>query len=243
MTQKLPALGDFAEFDFALPPGPRRDQTPPGTHGHRARLRERLLRVGPEALADHEMLEMILFTALPWRDTKPMALALIKRFGSYSNALRAPLADLLAIEEIGEAGAVALKLVQTASARLAQTERRYRPLLHNWDRLIEYLTSMLAHERIEQQRVLYLDPRNRLIADEGASMADPHALVMRALEQGATAMISVHNDPAGEPTPSDIEIDMTRTLKRAAASYAIVLHDHVIIGHGTWISLKRLGLL
>ncbi len=243
MTQKLPALGDFAEFDFALTAEPRRQPTPAGTHGHRARLRERLLRVGPEALNDDDVLEMILFTALPWRDTKPMTRALIKRFGSSSNALAAPLADLLAIDDIGELGAVALKLVQTAAARLVQTERRYRPLLHNWDRLIEYLTSMLAHERIEQRRALYLDPRNRLIADEGVSMADPHALVMRALEHRATAMISVHNDPDGPPRPSAIEIDITRTLKQAAASYAIVLHDHVIIGNGTWISLKRLGLL
>jgi DNA repair protein RadC len=243
MTQKLPASGDHAKFNFALKAESRRDQTPPGTHGYRARLRERLLRAGPDGLADHEVLEMILFTALPWRDTKPMALALIKRFGSYSSAIAASLADLLAIDEIDETGAVALKLVQTAATRLVQTERRYRPLLHNWDRLIEYLTSTLAPERVEHRRVLYLDSRNRLIADEGASMADPHALVMRALEQGATAMISVHNDPTREPTPSDIEIDITRRLKRAAASYAVVLHDHVIIGNGSWISLKRLGLL
>ncbi|HQT88275.1 MAG TPA: DNA repair protein RadC [Acidiphilium sp.] len=250
MTQNTHSWHDYAEFDFALTAEPRVDKTPPGASGHRARLRERLLCAGPEALADHEVLEMILFTALPRRDTKPIALALIKRFGSYSNAIAAPLADLLAIEGVGDAGAAALKLVQAAATRLVQAERRYRPLLHNWDRLIEYLTSVLAHQRIEHRRVLYLDPRNRLIADEGESRAamdpiniDPHALVMRAIAKKATAIISVHHHPAGDPTPSATDIEMTRALKLAAATYAIVLHDHVIIGNGTWVSLKRLGLL
>lgn len=193
---------------------------------------------------------MVLFLALPRRDTKPIARALIARFGSYALAIAAPLPELLKVEGLGEAGAAALKIVQAASLRLIRAEVLYRPVLSNWDRLIEYLTAVLGREKTEQVRVLYLDNRNRLIADEVESRGTvnhtpiyPRELVKRALEFHATAIILVHNHPSGDPSPSQEDIAMTQEIKQAAHALAIVLHDHVIIGNGKWVSLKRLGLL
>ncbi|WP_408863277.1 DNA repair protein RadC [Acidiphilium acidophilum] len=213
-------------------------------------MRTRLLKAGPESLADHEVLEMMLFLALPRRDTKPIARALVTRFGSYAQAIAAPVAELLTVEGLGESGAAALKIVQAAALRLVKAEVIYRPVLNHWDRLIEYLTAVLARERIEQTRVLFLDHRNRLIADEVQSSGTvnhtpvyPRELVKRALEHHATAIILVHNHPSGDPTPSQEDIAMTREIKQAASTLSIVLHDHVIIGNGKWVSLKRLGLL
>jgi len=221
-----------------------------GAEGHRSRLRARLLKAGPDSLADHEVLEMMLFLALPRRDTKPIARALVARFGSYAQAIAAPVAELLTIEGLGESGAAALKIVQAAALRLVKSEVIYRPVLNHWDRLIEYLTAVLSRERIEQTRVLFLDHRNRLIADEVQSSGTvnhtpvyPRELVKRALEHHATAIILVHNHPSGDPTPSQEDIAMTREIKQAASTLSIVLHDHVIIGNGKWVSLKRLGLL
>jgi len=221
-----------------------------GAEGHRSRLRARLLKAGPDSLADHEVLEMMLFLALPRRDTKPIARALVARFGSYAQAIAAPVAELLTIEGLGESGAAALKIVQAAALRLVKAEVIYRPVLSHWDRLIEYLTAVLSRERIEQTRVLFLDHRNRLIADEVQSSGTvnhtpvyPRELVKRALEHHATAIILVHNHPSGDPTPSQEDIAMTREIKQAASTLSIVLHDHVIIGNGKWVSLKRLGLL
>ncbi len=193
---------------------------------------------------------MVLFLALPRRDTKPIARDLVSRFGSYAQAIAAPVPALLAVEGLGEAGTAALKIVQAAALRLVKAEVIYRPVLNHWDRLIEYLTAVLARERVEQARVLYLDNRNRLIADEVQSQGTinhtsiyPRELVKRALDHHATAFILVHNHPSGDPTPSQEDIAMTREIKQAAMTLSIVLHDHVIIGNGKWVSLKRLGLL
>lgn len=241
------------EIQLDLGTEPAIEPRPPEVHGaegHRARLRTRLLKAGPESLADHEVLEMMLFLALPRRDTKPIARALVTRFGSYAQAIAAPVAELLTVEGLGESGAAALKIVQAAALRLIKAEVIYRPVLNHWDRLIEYLTAVLARERIEQTRVLFLDHRNRLIADEVQSSGTvnhtpvyPRELVKRALEHHATAIILVHNHPSGDPTPSQEDIAMTREIKQAASTLSIVLHDHVIIGNGKWVSLKRLGLL
>ncbi|MBW4036422.1 MAG: DNA repair protein RadC [Proteobacteria bacterium] len=235
---------------FAAPADECETSDAHGAAGHRARLRARLLKAGPDSLADHEVLEMMLFLALPRRDTKPIARALVARFGSYAQAIAAPVADLLAVEGLGESGAAALKIVQAAALRLVKAEVIYRPILNHWDRLIEYLTAVLARERVEQARVLFLDHRNRLIADEVQSQGTinhtpiyPRELVKRALEHHATAIILVHNHPSGDPTPSQTDIAMTREIKQAATTLSIVLHDHVIIGNGKWVSLKRLGLL
>jgi DNA repair protein RadC len=223
---------------------------PLSAEGHRARLRSRLLDAGPDALADHEMLELVLFLALPRRDTKPIARELISRFGSFAGAIAAPLRDLRCVEGLGEAGAAALKTIQAAALRLARAEVMEQPVLSNWDRLMAYLTAVLAREKVEQFRLLFLDARNRLLADEAQAHGTvnhtpvyPREVVKRALDLHATAIILVHNHPSGDPTPSRADIDMTREIKTAAEALGIVLHDHVIIGNGRWLSFRREGLL
>ncbi len=218
--------------------------------GHRARLRARLLAAGANAVADHELIEMVLFLGLPRRDTKPIARDLISRFGSFAAAISAPVPDLLGVEGLGEAGVAALKTVQAAAQRLAKAEVLYRPVLSNWDRLMEYLQSVLAREKIEQFRILFLDNRNRLLADEAQARGTvnhtpvyPREVVKRALELHATAIILVHNHPSGDPSPSDEDIAMTKEIKKAASALSIVLHDHVIVGNGQWLSFRRTGLL
>jgi DNA repair protein RadC len=222
----------------------------PGHLGHRARMREKLLGAGPEALLDHELLEMVLFLALPRRDTKPIARALLARFGSFANAIAAPLHELREVEGLGEAGAAALRTVQAAALRLARAEVMDQPVLNNWDRLLSYLTVALTRERVEQFRVLFLDTRNRLIADEAQARGSvnhtpvyPREVVKRALELQATALILVHNHPSGDPTPSRADLEMTQEIKAAAGSLGIVLHDHLVVGNGRHLSFRREGLL
>jgi DNA repair protein RadC len=224
--------------------------SPPGHLGHRARMREKLLRAGPDALLDHELLEMVLFLALPRRDTKPIARQLLARFGSFANVIAAPLRDLLEIEGLGEAGAAALRTIQAAAIRLARSEVMHRPVLNNWDKLLAYLSAALARERVEQFRVLFLDTKNRLIADEAQARGTvnhtpvyPREVVRRALELQATALILVHNHPSGDPSPSRADIEMTQEIKAAAESLGIVLHDHLIVGNGRHLSFRREGLL
>jgi DNA repair protein RadC len=220
------------------------------TSGHRARLRSRLLTAGDIALADHELIEMVLFLAVPRRDTKPVARALIGRFGSFAAAISASPTQLIEVPGLGDAGVAALKTVQAAAQRLTRSEVLYRPILSNWERLMEYLQSILAHEKIEQFRILFLDNRNRLLADEKQSQGTvnhtpvyPREVVKRALELHATAIILVHNHPSGDPSPSTEDIAMTKEIKRAATALSIVLHDHVIIGNGQWLSFRKTGLL
>ncbi|MBV8096976.1 MAG: DNA repair protein RadC [Acetobacteraceae bacterium] len=229
---------------------PETPGAPASTEGHRARMRQRLLTAGPDSIADHEMLEMVLFLALPRRDTKGIARALLDRFGSFGRVIAAPLQDLRAVEGIGEAGISALKIVQAAAVRLARAEVMNRPVLNNWDRLIDYLNTALARERVEQFRVLFLDNRNRVVADEAQARGTvnhtpvyPREVMKRALELHATAIILVHNHPSGDPTPSREDVEMTREIKRAAQALSIVLHDHVIVGNGRWVSFRREGLL
>ncbi len=221
-----------------------------GAEGHRSRMRQRLLTAGPTALADYELLEMALFTALPRRDTKPIAKALLKHFGSFAGAIAAPVNALLAVEGMGEAGAAALKLVHAAALRLSRAEVIDRPILNNWDRLMEYLNAVLAREQVEQFRVLFLDTRNRLLADEAQARGTvnhtpvyPREVVKRALELQATALILVHNHPSGDPSPSREDIEMTQEVKRATSALSIVLHDHIIVGNGKWFSFRREQIL
>lgn len=218
--------------------------------GHRARLRARFLSAGPDALADHELIEMTLFMALPRRDTKPIARALLERFGSYANVVSAPVSDLIAVDGLSEAGASALKLVQAAAQRLARAEVLHRPVLDNWERLMSYLQVVLGREKTEQFRVLYLDNRNRLLADVPQSKGTvnhtpvyPREVIKRALELHAVALIVVHNHPSGDPSPSEQDVTMTKAIKRAANALSIVLHDHIIVGNGEWLSFRKMGLL
>jgi DNA repair protein RadC len=217
---------------------------------HRARMRHRLLTGGPEALADHELLEMALFLALPRRDTKPVAYSLLTRFGSFANTIAAPAREITAVDGMGEASAAALKLVQAAAVRLARAEVAGGPVLSNWDALMAYLNAVMARERIEQVRILYLDSRNRLLADEAQARGTvnhtpvyPREVVRRALELQATALILTHNHPSGDPTPSADDIAMTRAIVAAARTLSITVHDHVIVGNGRWLSFRKEGLL
>lgn len=244
-----PVLG-FQPDPPAAPAAGAEHAPPPGHLGHRARMRAKLVTAGPDALLDHELLEMVLFLALPRRDTKPLARALIARFGSYAAAIAAPPVELREVEGLGEAGLAALKTVHGAALRLARAEVKELPVLNSWDRLLDYLTAVLARERIEQFRVLFLDTRNRLIADEAQARGTvnhtpvyPREVVKRALELQATALILVHNHPSGDPTPSRADIEMTAEVKAAATVLGIALHDHLIIGNGRHVSMRREGLL
>jgi DNA repair protein RadC len=212
-------------------------------------LRERLLTAGPDALADHEMLEIVLF-ALPRRDTKSLARVLMTQFGSFARVIAAPMQELVAVDGLGRAGAAALKSVQAAALRLMRAEVIDQPVLANWDRLMTYLNAELSRERVEQFRVLFLDNRNRLLADEAQQRGTvnhtpvyPREVAKRALELHATALILVHNHPSGDPTPSAEDIAMTREIRAATAALSIVLHDHVVVGNGRWLSFRTEGLL
>jgi DNA repair protein RadC len=232
------------------PPSPHAAFPSTGPHGHRSRMRDKLLNRGPDALADYELLEMLLFYAMPKGDTKPLAKALINRFGSFAAVLAAPPKDLFAFAGLAEFGVSALKLVQASALRLAKAELTERPILNNWDRLTDYLNAVLGRERIEQFRVLFLDSKNRLLADEllGRGTVNhtpvyPREILKRALELHAMAIILVHNHPSGDPSPSDDDIDVTREIKAAANMLQIALHDHVIVGNGRCFSLRSNGLM
>ncbi len=221
-----------------------------GPHGHRSRMRDKLLGVGPDALADYELLEMLLFFAIQRGDTKPLAKAVINRFGSFAAVLSAPLRELWGTPGLGEHSIAAIKLVQASAVRLARAEVMDRPVLGNWDMLMDYLNAVLARERVEQFRVLFLDNRNRLLADEAQARGTvnhtpvyPREVVRRALELHATALILVHNHPSGDPTPSREDLGMTQQVRAAAEVLSIVLHDHVIVGNGRWLSFRQEGLL
>jgi DNA repair protein RadC len=248
-TTKPPGLAETADLLASLG-APASEPAVLGADGHRARMRTRLLTAGPEALADHEMLEMVLFLALPRRDTKPIARALLDQFGGFGAVIAAPLADLVKIEGIGEAGAAALKIVQAAALRLLQGAVRDQPVLNNWDRLMDYLLARLAHEKTEQFRVLFLDNRNRLLGDEVLGQGTvnhapvyPREVIRRALELHAVCLILTHNHPSGDPTPSREDLAMTREIRRAAEALRIEVHDHVIIAGSRWLSLRQEGLL
>jgi DNA repair protein RadC len=213
-------------------------------------MRRKLLAAGPDALLDHELLEMVLFLAIPRQDTKPLAKALIARFGSFAAAISAPVEDLRRVEGVGEAVIAALKTVQGAALRLMRAEVQDRPVLTNWQRLVDYLSATLSRERIEQFRVLFLDAKNRLIADEAQARGTvnhtpvyPREVAKRCLELQATAIILVHNHPSGDPTPSRADIEMTAEIRAAVGVLGVVVHDHLIVGNGRHFSFRREGLL
>ena len=232
-----------------VPPDPT-PGAPMSAEGHRVRMRARLLQAGPDSVADHELLEMMLFLALPRRDTKPIARALLTRFGTFANAVSAPVPDLRRIEGLGDAGIAALKTIQAAALRLSRSEVLDRPVLDNWDRLMAYLQAVLGREQVEHFRILFLDNRNRLLADEAQARGTvnhtpvyPREVVKRALELHATALILVHNHPSGDPSPSRDDVEMTRLIAAAAGALDIALHDHIIVGNGRWFSFRREGRL
>ena len=222
----------------------------PSHSGHRDRLRQRFLKRGPGALADYEMLELLLFQAIPRRDTKSIAKALIARFGSYAAVLRAEVDALVQVDGVREVTAVALRAVADAAERLAREEVIDRPVLSSWDRLVAYLRISMAHHDTERFRVLFLDVKNTLIADEEQQAGTvnhtpvyPREVVKRALELGTSAIILVHNHPSGDPQPSKADIQMTNEIRDAGAKLSIALHDHVVVAKGGHASFKSMGLL
>jgi len=224
---------------------------PPSPHdGHRQRLRERFLKGGADAMPYYEMLELVLFAAVPRRDTKPLAKALIARFGSFADVIATKPARLMEVEGAGEAVVNQLKIVEAAAQRLAKGKVIGRPALSSWAALLDYCMAAMARSQTEEFRVLFLDRKNVLVADEVQSRGTvdhapvyPREIVRRALEHGASAIILVHNHPSGDPTPSRADIDMTRDIAAAAKALKIAVHDHLVIGRGGHASFKSLGLL
>lgn len=218
--------------------------------GHRARLRKRLIDGGTEALADHEVIEYLLMTAIPRRDVKPLARSLIQRFGSLAGVLNADSRALAAHPGMGDTSAAAMKIVALAARRMARQEVAEQPVLGSWQALIDYLTIDMAHLTVERVRVLYLNSQNMLIHDEhvGDGSIDeaaihPREVIRRALDIGASALILVHNHPSGKPEPSRADIDITNRIAEAGRLLGIVVHDHVIIGRQGHVSLRSKGLI
>jgi DNA repair protein RadC len=222
----------------------------PHYHGHRRRLRQRFLAAGSEAISDYEMLELILFRAIPQRDVKPLAKELLATFGSFSEVIAAPVERLNEVDGLGEAAIAELKIVQAAVNRLVRGEVKARQVLSSWSNVLDYSRAAMAFESKEHFRILFLDKGNHLIADEQHQTGTvdhtpvyPREVVKRALELSATAVILVHNHPSGDPTPSRADIDMTRAIVEVARPLGISVHDHLIVGKDGHASLKALKLM
>ncbi|WP_339113954.1 DNA repair protein RadC [Thioclava sp. GXIMD2076] len=248
----------FGHPDEAIPPHPA-GRAPEGRQSvrlpsyikdHRKRLRTRFMEGGAQALPDYEMLELVLFRAIPRQDVKPLAHRLMQAFGDFGRVLAAPPSRLAEIEGVGEAVIIELKVVEAAAHRLARAKVMHQPVLSSWDALLDYCHTAMAHRETEQFRVLYLDRKNTLVADEEQSRGTvdhvpvyPREVVKRALELNASALILVHNHPSGDPTPSEADISMTDQINRAAGVLGIVLHDHLIIGKSRELSFRAEGFL
>lgn len=218
--------------------------------GHRERLRERFLAGGADALPDYELLELALFAAIPRRDVKPLAKALLAKFGSFADVIAARHERLLEVDGIGDNVVTHLKVIHAAALRLSKTKVLGRPALSSWQALLDYCAAAMARSAQEEFRVLFLDKKNALIADEvqGQGTVDhtpvyPREIVKRALELSASAIILVHNHPSGDPTPSRADIEMTRDIVSAARALRIAVHDHLVVSRGGTASFKALGLL
>ncbi len=244
----------FDERDPAFRPRP--DATPArpdpanDPSGHRKRLRQRLLDGGMDSLADHEVIELLLMQAVPRRDMKPLARSLIQRFGSLAGVLQAEPRTLATHPGMGDASAVALRIVTVAATRMARQKVREAPVIGSWQALIDYLTIDMAHLTRERVRVLYLNTRNMLILDDlvGDGSIDeaaihPREVIRRALDIGATGIILVHNHPSGSPEPSRADIEITHRIAEAGRLLGISVHDHVVIGREGHISLRAKGLI
>src|ERR1700682_3721404 len=218
--------------------------------GHRKRLRARFLEAGAQALADYELLELVLFRAIPRRDVKPLAKSLLARFGSFAEVICASRERLQEVSGLGEAAIAELKIVQAAAGRLARDQVRERHVLSSWSSVLDYCRTVMAYAEREELRVLFLDKRNHLIADERQQVGTvdhtpvyPREVVKRALELSATAVILVHNHPSGDPTPSRADVQMTHAIVEVAKPLGIAVHDHLIVGKDGHASLKGLKLM
>lgn len=222
----------------------------PHYHGHRERLRQRFLSGGADALPDYELLELVLFLAIPMKDIKPLAKDLIARYGSLAGVLNAPHTELAEVKGLSANSAIALKTVQAAAYRLLKQEVMNRPILNSWARLTDYCRATMAHEGKEHFRILFLNKKNELIADEiqQSGTVDhtpvyPREIVKRALELDACAVILCHNHPSGDPTPSQDDIRMTDQVVKAAKAVGIVVHDHIIVARSGISSFKMMELI
>ena len=232
------------------PSGSQGDETRPHYHGHRERLRSKFSSAGRDALADYELLELLLFRFIPRQDTKPVAKELLLKFGSIAAILGASERDLTQINRIGANAARDIKVVAAIANESLKSEFQQKTVLSSWSAVIDYCTSIMAHEKIEQFRILFLDKKNGLIADEIQQKGTvdhapvyPREVIRRALELSASAMILVHNHPSGDPTPSKADIEMTQIIMESAARMGIVVHDHIIIGKQGHASMRGLQLI
>lgn len=234
----------------AVHPASDMGRVPSYLKDHRKRLRQRFLDGGAAAVPDYEMLELILFGAIPRADVKPLAHSLIQQFGSLAGVVTAPESQLRKVEGVGETILVALKLAEAVAGRLTRAKVLNRPVISSWDALLDYCHTTMAHRGIEHARVLFLDRKNCLIADEeqGKGTVDhvplyPREVLRRALELEASALILVHNHPTGDPTPSQQDIALTERIRTGAEALSLTLHDHLVIGKSTEFSFRAEGLL
>ncbi|MEK9752584.1 MAG: DNA repair protein RadC [Rhodospirillaceae bacterium] len=218
--------------------------------GHRQRLRDRFMNQGADALADYELLELLLFFSIPRRDVKPLAKQLIEKFGGLAGVFAASPERLAELDEVTYQTIVEIKAVKALASRMGHAEIAEQPVLSSWNKLIRYLKSQMGHDMNEQFRIVFLNTRNMVIADEVQQKGTvnhtpvyPREVIKRALELGATALIMVHNHPSGDPTPSAADIEMTKEVAAAGEKLGIVLHDHVIISKRGHSSFKEMGLL
>ena len=244
---EAPVSGLLPNFEIgAVRPLPEK----PHFVNHRQRLRDRFMKAGTTALADYELLELLLFRAIARRDVKPLAKTLLAEFGDFNRVISAPASRLRKIDGVGEAVVQELKIVEAAAHRLGQARVMGQNALTSWSSLMDYCKISMAHRETEQFRILFLDRKNILIADEEQAKGTvdhvpvyPREVAKRALELNASALILVHNHPSGDPTPSDADIAMTERVNVALNVLGITLHDHVIIGQATDASFRSLGLL
>ena len=242
---RLPFLGDEA-----VPAPPASGKQPSYIADHRQRLRARFMQGGAAAIPDYELLELVLFRAIPRRDVKPLARALMDRFGDFNRVITAPEPRLRDISGVGDAVIVELKVIEAAAHRMARSRVMRQHVLSGWDALLDYCHTTMAHRETEQFRVIYLGRKNVVIGDEeqGKGTVDhvpvyPREVAKRALELNASALILVHNHPSGDPTPSQADIDMTQQIFAACSALGLTLHDHLIIGKSRELSFRSEGYL
>lgn len=247
MTHLAESRSLFSESDFVGVPSVKQ---PSYMHDHRQRLRDRFLAGGAAAVPDYELLELVLFRAIPRQDVKPLAHALLDRFGDFNKVLSASVTQICQQPGAGPAVALELKIVEAAAHRLARAKVMHRHVVSSWDALLTYCHTVMAHRDTEQFRILFLDTKNVLIADEEQAKGTldhvpvyPREVVKRALELNAASMILVHNHPSGDPTPSQADIAMTRQITDAAQALGMTVHDHLIIGKSCEVSFRAQGLL
>ena len=222
----------------------------PHHSGHRQRLRQRFLTSGPDALADYELLELILMMAIPRKDVKPLAKTLIDRFGSFNKVFHASHGDLSQIKGISDTTATTILSIKAAAMRLTRQDLENKPILSSWAQLVAYCSAEMGHEKTEQFRVIYLNRKNHLLADEilqtgtvDQAAVYPREVVKRGLDLGATAMILVHNHPSGDPTPSQEDVDITQAIIDASKVMGLTVHDHIIVSSSGHSSLRNSGLM